>query len=535
MNKQQLFTIIKDNLLSKKSLYCFITFIFIFLCYYRYVKVMFFDTDEGDIFAGGFALSKGFLLYKDFLSQHTPISYFVSAFFHLLGAHSVYWQRVCFYALYSLAFTWIIFHYSKKNINYLILLFCPLFFVTVIKFIYFSASILSEHLTAIGFLLLYLELYTYNQCAVKKFHTTSCAVISLSLLLTVGTTFVSLFGLAVLFFGFVFSFFKNYAFVNVKQLLKDLVSHYYLVVLFCAVPWVILFLYFIATGTLSDAIYWMYTFNREVYSKYLNGFGSSIILAVRDSIFHFYRFFYSIISSEKFDISVILEFLLYLFSLMFVISNFVRKKILLGIVSLLLFPMLSIRGIYNFHSIQCTLILCLFSACYLFEIYCSHLKNHGIKTVVVFFVCILVAPYFMDDFHFPKFRSYTYESTESSLIKRFLGDDDWVWNLALAHNNEFLSSERVGLYGFAIVPWFWEATGMNAVNELKEKGLPKVALYNENQVVWGYHIKNYASELVEFMNNNYTRYAGLVYVRNDYYNELKLLDDYFNYNADSNF
>ena len=76
---------------------------------------------------------------------------------------------------------------------------------------------------------------------------------------------------------------------------------------------------------------------------------------------------------------------------------------------------------------------------------------------------------------------------------------------------------------------------MNAVNELKEKGLPKVALYNENQVVWGYHIKNYASELVEFMNNNYTRYAGLVYVRNDYYNELKLLDDYFNYNADSNF
>lgn len=73
----------------------------IFLGMYRYIGEFVFDTDEGDVFAGGMAIAHGIPLYKEYLSQHMPFSYFVSAVFWVFGADGIFSQRFFFYLFYS--------------------------------------------------------------------------------------------------------------------------------------------------------------------------------------------------------------------------------------------------------------------------------------------------------------------------------------------------------------------------------------------------------------------------------------------------
>lgn len=71
-------------------------------------------------------------------------------------------------------------------------------------------------------------------------------------------------------------------------------------------------------------------------------------------------------------------------------------------------------------------------------------------------------------------------------------------------------------------PWGWEIYRKVAMAQLGSDP-PRVYMYDENLSTWGYNIKEYAPEIQQFLNDNYTRldnfgYSNL-YVRNDYYNE----------------
>ena len=59
------------GLFKDRILLLFIWLLF-FLGMYRYIGTSIFDTDEGDVFAGGMAIAHGITLYKEYLSQHMP-------------------------------------------------------------------------------------------------------------------------------------------------------------------------------------------------------------------------------------------------------------------------------------------------------------------------------------------------------------------------------------------------------------------------------------------------------------------------------
>ena len=60
-------------------------FLLFFIAACRYRNLPWFGTDELDIMVGGKGIASGYRLYNDFISQHMPVSYYISAFFELLG------------------------------------------------------------------------------------------------------------------------------------------------------------------------------------------------------------------------------------------------------------------------------------------------------------------------------------------------------------------------------------------------------------------------------------------------------------------
>lgn len=73
------------------------------------------------------AIARGFVLYKEYTSQHMPFSYYVSAVFEFFGAHSIYAQRFMFYLLFALMWV-LIYRIYRKDFNSKALAFYPVLF-----------------------------------------------------------------------------------------------------------------------------------------------------------------------------------------------------------------------------------------------------------------------------------------------------------------------------------------------------------------------------------------------------------------------
>lgn len=520
-------SLFKDRI---QSLFIWLLF---FLGMYRYIGEFVFDTDEGDVFAGGMAIAHGIPLYKEYLSQHMPFSYFVSAVFWVFGADGIFSQRFFFYLFYSSFWLLIVKRYAKQ-FSKITLVLSFLIFISIIGQISRGTQILSEHLAAIGFVILFAELVRYSTSDGSKFGVTESALISFSILCTFGTTFVSAFGLLPIVIGFTVILLKKsiknreQSFPVWRKLLGGLNDCKYLFSIII-LPWILFLIYCICTNTLQDCIYWNYAFNRDIYSKYLGGYGTSISSVILDSVTRYFSNFVKSVNSiltAKFSIVELTKFILYILSLSYVIQNIVDRKYLLGGVALFVLIYTGTRGMFNFHSNPQTMLMCMFSALFLGSIY-KNTVNNVHKLVVVFVFLILLIPYLSTINGYPSFKLKNHDESElSSYIKAITNKDDTVWEFALGTNKIVMDSGRVPVFQFAATPWMWDATGLQAIEEQKNN-LPKVILYRDDQNVWGHKISEYAPGLSDFMAKYYTKYSGFMHIRNDYYPKaLSILKSY---------
>ena len=526
-------------MISKKIFVSIIIFLLFFLGMYRYVADFVFDTDEGDVFAGGMAIANGITLYKEYLSQHMPFSYFVSAVFWLFGADSVYSQRICFYLLYASFWLLIVRRYAS-HFTYCALVLSFLLYVSFIGQISLGTQILSEHLALIGYVILFAEFVRYSDSEKSKFGLNESLLISFSILCTFGTTFVSAFGLLPIIIGFLVVFInKQLSHASKPLLFGQIIANGFrdckILISIVLLPWVAFLIYCLFTDSLKDCIYWSYDFNREIYSKYLRGYGTSITSVLRGTISGYFSFFTSTVNSilsAKINFIEFTKFLVYIFSLMYVIQNIVNKKYLLAFISIFMIIFTGTRGMFNFHSTPQLMLMCMMSSLFLITIYKNSKENFP-KLLVVFTFLVLFIPYLSGFSSYPSFKpKHNTPHDISCYIRAITNKDDNVWEFALATNKVIFDSGRVPVYQFAATPWMWDATGMKAIEKHKNN-LPKVILYNENQDVWGHKIADYAPGLSKFMAENYTRYKEkeFMYIRKDYYPTALSILNSFNLNG----
>lgn len=533
----------------------FLKYILLFLLYfsmeYLLLSSQWFGSDELDIMIAGRDMADGYQLYTDYTSQHMPFSYYISAFFALLGARTVSLQRICFFIFYSLMWTLMVFLYGKDEKKRAVALY-PILYIFVSCSYDFGTAILSEQIAGIGFCFLFLEFLQFYRT--KELKARNYLVISWSVLLTFGTMFISAFGLfvialAVLILEIYWEIRKKESFLSwFLRMLKRYLLLFFAII----VPWVIMLIYYAANNMLNLVVFSTYTYNTEIYSKY-SGFGGSIGDALKMA-------FTSIFRNLKDDVNIIIApenrmafarallfILLFILFVLFLVYAARKIGIFVSIVSFLLVVALSVRGVLfmnTFHAGTPIMVICLFAALFFGNVvFVRWEKRRGLSISLK--VISLASIAFMALFYL-RIANLTSPSHKqgdvavADAIEAITDKGEVVWNNTFMLDLD-MNSDRPMIWNIGVTPWGWEAFSDQIFPLIKENR-PRVIVFDPGYHAWNMLLEDYAPELVDYVEDNYTNLSATyivaytlgttptisedsvdspscVYILNDYYDE----------------
>ena len=352
--------------------------------YLTYAGALFFGSDEGDVFHVGWEMANGQILYKDIISQHMPVMYYISALFVKMGMDTVLEYRIYFYVLFSVMLGGIFYIYGKK-IGYKMVGLSSMLYIAVIGYIDMGYSALSDQVQAIGFMMLFYELLIF--AGKKKLDWPNIVCISFAIFVSFGSAFVAAFSILALGCT-VFALEVQDAYCVKKgfaAFVQDLWKKYWRLVLAVAVPFAAMCAYHVITGSFQDFIFQAYTINRTIYPQYLGGYGDSVFKSVFDGVIY-------VVQSFTLDLSNLtttssLYFLLVcnsiFFSVRYLPKIYGKGNIVFSIGALAFVVTASTRGITYFHGAAVTAILCIMLAFTLLDILESATHRYVSATVVV--------------------------------------------------------------------------------------------------------------------------------------------------------
>lgn len=488
----------------------FLLFLSYFLLQSKLCHDPWFITDELDIMLGGKAIANGFSLYRDYLSQHMPFSYYLSALFEVFGATTVTLQRYCFYGFYALCWTGIFFRY-KGNVDKVALGLFPIIHMTLTTQCYLGTTVLSEHLAGIGCVILFLEFLLFYEKRTLKWH--NCICISFAIVLTFGTIFVSIFsifciGVAVLLYE-INDMIKKKS--NIRSWILMLLKKYYLLVIICAVPWVILFVCYGIDGNVKNFIKQAYLLNRVYYPKYLGGYGENIFLAFVQIPSYIFSWLKSLITLEGFGITPLSCLIIIFLFLMYVGENVSKRGVIFSTTILLFVSSMGSRGNFTFHSTHMVEVMSLISSIVLMDVIRKASSKRYLAYICFF---ILVTPFFCDTSGYAEWKVEEDKNEIATLVKQMTNPGEAIWQLNLSNDIPMLA-DRPSIANVAAVPWMWECEGARVL-DVMSKDSPHILIYNKDFEVWGFKQMEYAAPLVQFVDANYQQYNDtMIYIRKD--------------------
>ena len=424
-------------------------------------------TDEVDIYSVGYTISMGGDVYKVNLSQHMPFSYYISAVFSLLGADTVYQYRLCFYALLSLLWTACFFHH-RKHLDNLMLLCIPVFFLGQLMPVDLATCLLSDHWQGMGLVFILLELLRYEKT--RAIPLSSALWISLGIVLSFGTAFVSAYAVFAVFVGVMLL--QAWDMLRTprrsearKALGRQLLREDSRLILLALLPFVVLIGWYALSGNLENFYNGAYRINAEVYSKYIGGFGSDPGGAFIGCFTSFYRTFVTAVTHLRESFFAYGGTILRYISLFVCCLLLCRKNVLVALTVLLTAIMSGVRVFDGFHGMPffcigaLTMAYC-FSAC----VNAMVLHKKWIRGAVALACSLLMLiplarklPYLM---YFPMRLAFTSETEVGNYVQMLTDPEDHIHEISLSGFNLSMSSHRRVDFGAASsVPWMYEVYG----------------------------------------------------------------------------
>ncbi len=482
----------------------------------------FFDSDEGEIFSKAISITHGQRLYLDVCSQHTPVMYYFAALFNLLGASTVYEFRIGFYLLFSALWALNTLWYSDK-LNRLGTMLFPILYILTIKYIGYGTCILSEHAQATGMAILFFELMCFGKD--RKLDLFICMRISLAIFLAVGSAFTSVFPiffLALTVFALEIKYYIKAKSEERAIWRKAFPRKYLRLALVVAAPFCALCLYYVCTKTMGAFYYWAYKFNVTIYSNY-QGTGGSVI----QSMFDGFRYMLNPLKNISGDIgSKIQVFITVGGFLSFVLIGIHYRSVILPIGLLLMLNGCETRGdTMFFHSMHAVMLECV-AISYASGLIASKIRlpyrNIAVTAAYLMLLLLLAKRYHGVYPTLPALSSEGGPDSMAYVVDLLTDEGERVGN-ATVMESIYVQSETVpASIVSASVKWVWDGAGDRAMEQLRADP-PRVYVLDKDYAIWGYPVQDYAAELVEFVEQNYTpldKYLqGFVYVRNDYYEE----------------
>lgn len=456
-------------------------------------------TDENDNLRGGMIIANGGVLYRDYVTQHTPVTYYLCGLFALLGAGSKQQFRLFWYLLEAIAWGLLYYRHSEA-IGKLRMLFLAMSEVVFISSIISPQGyqVLSDGLQGFLFVALLLEFMGYYRD--NELGWGRSAIISGCIWGSFGAAFISAYALVWIFI--VVLFLESRLLIKNKATIKEIIQRYYRLLAAVFVPFICAIVYFFANHALKSAVDQFYFFNREVYPQYNGGMGENVVQPFIDAYKNFFNMiannFKSIIIAQAVNASILRLFVSV--TAVVVIMRMVAGKRYTE--SFLLFNVMccsSTRG-FGVHGIPAwyvaVFILVTFSD--------FSIKNKRIYYPVIGVTGILLCrPYV-------KAVSYNllYEQSAVSEIDNYIIDitDDGEKILIDAYCNDslylcFKNRWPVNRVVY-MLPWYMDWYEQDTIDDLL-MNMPKLVVYNENIKTWGY--VNYANAFLQELKANYAR------------------------------
>ena len=496
-------------------------FLLFFIAACRYRNLPWFGTDELDIMVGCKGIASGYRLYNDFISQHMPVSYYISAFFELLGFKTVLSQRICFYAFYAFFWTIILIRFRSK-VGTRALVMYPLVFICLTLTYDLGYAVLSEHLAGIGMVILFLEFMNYyDRCELRA---VDCILISVSVLLTFGTMFITIFGIFIVAVGIFcreiqYSLkYRKMAGERVRHLGKNALK----VIFACAVPWIVLIIYYKVIGSLWMFFRSAYVLNREYYPIYLGENIGSIPGTILTGFEQLWTVIEKCFLPEEFSIINVIYLIVIVLVVLYLVREWRTRGWLFAVVSFLMIVFLSVRGVFSFHGTQAVAVIAVMCSLQLDEIYVSGKRSaiyEKITTPVVVLILLLISVPFFSEVSTYAITVQTTVGDNVKIIQNTTDEDEGVAILVL-NNSIPMLADRPVIMSAATTPWTWDCLRKKEMRKWKHNP-PRVIVFDPGFYVWDSNlpVSSYAGKLVNYIKENYTKYRGNIYFRNDYYDE----------------
>lgn len=488
--------------------------------------------DEMDNFCVGTQLAKGSLLYKDVFSQHMPLMYYICALMSLAGIRSVLAFRLAWYALLSLSYVLIFWRY-RRDFGRAAMFAWPCLYIASLTTQDLCTSILAEQLQAIGMVLLMLEFLRFVRTREVPWH--MAVTIALAINISFLSAFVAAFGCAVIVAGYIGV--ELWSCVHDRRGVAGSIAYlwkkYRLTIGLTLAPMVCVALFYVVNGTWDYFFYNIYTFNREIYSGYMGGLGSSPVSAVTGCFTLYWAFAKSVFQTlfqgaANIPLVVVpLQAGWYLFLL----ALCTRRRVLTAVWLEVFFLLCGSRGFFQYHNLQ-GFALCALACGLCIGWLWKHIRRgQGAKRAAAgAALAVFCASFAVTAGGFYVQRIGTLYPSADEFAPRYEPHSNEALLLALTEPGEFvleninaeqlylIADIRLPAYNTGMSPWWWEATRERSM-ELLRKDPPRYAVYDPEYTAFGqYVVEEFAPELDAFIRENYTQIfddAPQFWVRND--------------------
>lgn len=480
--------------------------------------------DEFDNILGGWNTLHGNFLYSHFFTHHGPTAYLIAAFLELFSGNSFVKFRLI-YSVSLLAFLLYSFWYFRKSVGSHIARFYPLFllFIGVGTTYFWGHMLLADNVS--GFLLtLAVGLIVIKRLHDKVLSPRDIVFISVMTSLSVLSSLTYLY-LCFILYAYVF---LEYFLSNKLSFLK--IRNYFFPVVAFGIPYVILLLYLLLTGSLSDYLYQNFTFNQQYYIyNYPRAPGETFINPMRFAIIIAHEFIMSffdlLVQARDFNFYFPFNIALAVGDMAFLIYVFVNRKFKLLLFVFLMFiyangrsnPLTS--GERDYQS-SVYIILSLFLICYLlYELYGKLTSGIEYQKKLIFSVLFIITfIYSFANFSFlgRKFIDKVYQKYMGKqamiydrpqiapIINSTLTKDDFTWIGPFEFEELFYTKIKNTSQYQIFNPGMGRSEKIQSglISDF-EKNKPKMVWFDKRFYILGENPEKYGRPFIDYINSHY--------------------------------
>lgn len=459
-------------------------------------------SDETDNILGGITIANGGVLYRDYVTQHTPFVYYLCSIFALLGAKSVEQFRLGYYLLTAVIWGLLYLRHKRQFGRKMLIL--PLTECLIVNPMHLDMSragcmILSDGVQGLCFVVLLLEFLKFWEDQTIKWD--RAIIVSACILCSLGSAFVSAFTLVWFALAFTVIELKKWHAEGIS--IGKISSRYWKLAVAVVVPLAAAAGYFALNHALGTALDQFYFFNREVYSKYIGGFGNSLFAPFAlsyQNLFHALVDWFNVLLHAQASSTIVMQLIILVTALSVIILMAIKRQYLKSALLLAVLCCTGVRGYASFHGLAAWYVAVMIIVLY-YDVFSKLAKVVALASAVATLYALSIFSHSIgDNFRYRQpdvsdFDLYVISISEKN--EKLIVDSMSFNSLYYLYKNRHIVNRAQ-----YILPWYMDWYEQWLVEDLSNNR-PGHVIFNKDVEPWG--IKNFTNEFLKALNKDYTR------------------------------